>query len=241
MEAIGWLFFDLGSTLIDESEVIKSRCDYAIKEKKLNRDEFMAKVCEMAETSATAILAVAESYGVTLPPWNNNLEKLYPETPAVLEKLAQKYKLGIIANQVEGTQKRIDNWGIGKYFDVVVASAEAGVAKPDSAIFKIALEKSGCKPENAAMIGDRLDNDIIPAKKLGMKTIWVRQALAVYQKVRNDEEQPDFTIDSIREITEVLLKKIRILRNRNNTSETTGSKVVLPYVPGCPVCGGQYI
>lgn len=204
---ITWLFFDLGSTLIDETDVLKSRCDYAINAKNLNRDEFMAKVCEIAQTSATAVFTAAKFYGVTLPPWNNSLEKLYPETPAVLEKLAQKYKLGIIANQVEGTQKRINDWGIGKYFDVVVASAEAGVAKPDSAIFKIALEKSGCKPENAAMIGDRLDNDIIPAKKLGMKTIWVRQAFAVYQKVRNDEEQPDFTIDSIREITEILLRK----------------------------------
>lgn len=205
MNEITWLFFDLGSTLIDETDVLKSRCDYAINAKNLNRDEFMAKVCEMAQTSATAVFTAAKFYGVTLPPWNNNLEKLYPETPAVLEKLAQKYKLGIIANQVEGTQKRIDDWGIGKYFDVVVASAEAGVAKPDSAIFKIALEKSGCKPENAVMIGDRLDNDIIPAKKLGMKTIWIRQAFAVYQKIRNDEEQPDFTIDSIREITEILL------------------------------------
>ena len=202
---ITWLFFDLGSTLIDETDVLKSRCDYAINAKNLNRDEFMAKVCEMAQTSATAVFTAAKFYGVTLPPWNNNLEKLYPETPSVLEKLAQKYKLGIIANQVEGTQKRIDDWGIGKYFDVVVASAEAGVAKPDSAIFKIALEKAECKPENAVMIGDRLDNDIIPAKKLGMKTIWVRQAFAVYQKVRNDEEQPDFTIDSIGEITEILL------------------------------------
>ncbi len=202
---ITWLFFDLGSTLIDETDVLKSRCDYAINAKNLNRDEFMAKVCEMAQTSATAVFTAAKFYGVTLPPWNSSLEKLYPETPAVLEKLAQKYKLGIIANQVEGTQKRIDDWGIGKYFDVVVASAEARVAKPDSAIFKIALEKSGCKPENAAMIGDRLDNDIIPAKKLGMKTIWVRQAFAVYQKIRNDEEHPDFTIDSIRGITEILL------------------------------------
>ena len=201
------LFFDLGSTLIDETDVLKSRCDYAINAKNLNRDEFMSKVCEMAQTSSTAVFTAAKFYGVTLPPWNNNLEKLYPETPSVLEKLAQKYKLGIIANQVEGTQKRIDDWGIGKYFDVVVASAEAGVAKPDSAIFKIALEKAECKPENAVMIGDRLDNDIIPAKKLGMKTIWVRQAFAVYQKVRNDEEQPDFTIDSIREITEILLRK----------------------------------
>lgn len=32
-----------------------------------------------------------------------------------------------------------------------------------------------CKPENAVMIGDRIDNDIVPAKQLGMKTIWIKQ------------------------------------------------------------------
>ena len=34
---------------------------------------------------------------------------------------------------------------------------------------------AGCQAENAVMIGDRLDNDIAPAKKLGMKTVWIRQ------------------------------------------------------------------
>ena len=58
---------------------------------------------------------------------------------------------------------------------IVIASAEEGVSKPDRRIFEIALERSGCKPENAVMIGDRIDNDIVPAKQLGMKTIWIKQ------------------------------------------------------------------
>lgn len=77
--------------------------------------------------------------------------------------LYEKYKLGIITNQVAGTQERIDNWGIGKFFDVVVASAETGCAKPDLKIFSMALDKAGCEPADAVMVGDRLDNDIIPA------------------------------------------------------------------------------
>ena len=122
----------------------------------------------------------------------------------MLEKLAQKYKLGIIANQTAGTQNRLDKWGIGKYFDVVVASAEAGYAKPDLQIFELALEQSGCMAKNAAMIGDRLDNDIVPAKKLGMKTIWARQEFAKHQKINDKSAQPDYTVDNLNELLEIL-------------------------------------
>lgn len=50
------------------------------------------------------------------------------------------------------------------------------------------------------MIGDRLDNDIASAKKIGMKTIWVRQGFARYQSVKNESERPDHTVESIRDI-----------------------------------------
>ena len=120
-----------------------------------------------------------------------------------MENLSFKYKLGIIANQVAGTQERLNNWDIGKYFDVIVASAEAGCAKPDLKIFNLALEQAKCKPENTVMIGDRLDNDILPAKKLGMKTVWVRQGFAKYRTVHNESENPDYVINSISEILNI--------------------------------------
>ena len=104
---------------------------------------------------------------------------------------------------MEGTQERIDSWGIGKYFDVVMASAEAGCAKPDLKIFSMALDKAGCRPEDAIMIGDRLDNDIIPAKKMGMKTVWVRQGYAVYQCIDDESKRPDYIVDSIEELREL--------------------------------------
>ena len=115
----------------------------------------------------------------------------------ILKNLSQKFKLGIIANQVAGTQKRIDNWGIGKYFDVVVASAEAGCEKPDLKIFNMALKQAKCSPREAVMIGDRMDNDIVPAKKLGMNTVWVRQGFAKFQSVKNELERPDYIVESI--------------------------------------------
>ena len=111
--------------------------------------------------------------------------------------------MGIIANQSHGTAKRLEKWGIQKYIDVVAASAELGVAKPDKAIFEKALEMAKCVAQEAIMIGDRLDNDISPAKKLGMQTIWVRQGFAIYQDLQLAECQPDYIVDNLSELKEI--------------------------------------
>ena len=201
-----WIFFDLGATLVDETDVYKSRCEYAIRQLNMDPAEFMNRVCKEAAISPTPIRTAAESYGVVLPKWDSSLEKLYEGAVDTVSYLYGKYKLGIIANQVLGTQERIDNWGIGKYFDVVMASAEAGCAKPDSRIFTMALDKAKCDPADAIMVGDRLDNDIFPAKKLGMKTVWVRQGYAIYQSIDDESKRPDHIVDSINELRELEAK-----------------------------------
>ena len=204
MSDIKYLFFDIGSTLVDESECVKKRCEVIIESNNIDRQEFYDRVEECAKTDSYAVRAAALYYGAEIPKWYGELEKLYPDTKMILEILSQKYKLGVIANQVAGTKDRLDNWGIGKYFDVVVASAEAGCSKPDLKIFNLALEQAGCKLNEAVMIGDRLDNDVVPAKQLGMKTVWVRQGFAKYQSISNETEKPDFIIDSIGDILDIL-------------------------------------
>lgn len=204
MSDIKYLFFDIGSTLVDETDCYKSRIDYAVKSKNISREEFLSRVYELAKTSATPIKTACSYYNIELPQWDNSLEKLYSDTKWVLEIMSKKYKLGIIANQSLGTKERLDNWGIGKYFDIVVASAEADCSKPDLKIFNLALEQAECKPNEAVMIGDRLDNDVVPAKQLGMKTVWVRQGFAKYQSISNETEKPDFIIDSIGDILDIL-------------------------------------
>ena len=94
-------------------------------------------------------------------------------------------------------------WGLLRYIDVVAASAELGVSKPDRAIYDKALEMAGCTAQEAVMIGDRLDNDISPAKKLGMKAIWIRQGFAIYQNPYIAEYQPDYIVDSLSELKEM--------------------------------------
>lgn len=204
MSDIKYLFFDIGSTLVDESECVKKRCEVIIESNNIDRQEFYDRVEECAKADSYAVRAAALYYGAEIPRWYGQLEKLYPDIKMILEILSQKYKLGVIANQVAGTKDRLDNWDIGKYFDVVVASAEAGCAKPDLKLFNLALEQAGCKPNEAVMIGDRLDNDVVPAKQLGMKTVWVRQGFAKYQSISNETEKPDFIIDSIGDILDIL-------------------------------------
>ena len=84
-----------------------------------------------------------------------------------------------------------------------MASAEEGVAKPDRRIFDIALERSGCKPENAVMIGDRVDNDILPAKAVGMKTVLVGQGLFSLSEEKYQDQ--DAYVSSIEELPDLLM------------------------------------
>ncbi len=121
-----------------------------------------------------------QSYGMEKPCWHKEEEELFPESYMCLEQLSKKYKIGVIANQSLGTADRLEKHGVLKFIDLVIAFAEEGVEKPDKRIFEIALSRAGCKPENAVMIGDRVDNDIIPAKKIGMKTIRVKQGMWKY-------------------------------------------------------------
>ena len=93
--------------------------------------------------------------------------------------------------------------GIRRYFDVIVSSAEEGVAKPDPRIFNIALTRAGCAPEQAVMIGDRIDNDIVPAKQMGMKTVWIKQGVGKYWHIQGDCETPEYEVNSLSELLSI--------------------------------------
>lgn len=54
------------------------------------------------------------------------------------------------------------------------------------------------------MIGDRIDNDIIPAKVIGMKTIWIRQGPCRYSILEEKAETPDYIVDNLKSLYEVL-------------------------------------
>lgn len=205
MNKIKWIFFDVGSTLIDETECYNHRIRDAIAGTDITFEEFNEKRIFFAKQNLKGDIEALKFFGLTKTPWHFEDEKLYEEAEAVLNALCEKgYSIGVIANQALGTEKRLENWGLMKYIKLVIASAEEGVAKPDSEIFLRALKRADCLPENSVMIGDRIDNDIEPAKKLGMKTIWVRQGFSIYQQPINEYQKADYVVDSLWDIMEIL-------------------------------------
>lgn len=201
---IEWLFFDVGSTLVDEHIVYEERMRKIAEAANTTYDKVYDTALEFYKQNRKGDIETAKLLGVKKPSWNHEKETLYADTIQCLENLSRKYKIGIIANQSLGTEQRLERYGLLQYIDLVVASAEEGVAKPDKKIFEIALEKSGCKAENAAMIGDRIDNDIVPGNLLGMYTIWVKQGFGQYWNIKNEIEKADCTVNSLNELCQIL-------------------------------------
>ena len=203
MKNIKWLFFDIGSTLVDESVAYRNRIERTIANTDISYDDFYQRMVEISKHDQNAYKYIIEAYGLKKAPWNSEDEFVYPEAENCLSELSKHYKIGIIANQELGSEQRLEKLGLLKYIDLVVASAEEGVAKSDLRIFQIALDRSNCKPEEAIMVGDRIDNDIIPANKIGMITVWIKQGFGSYAEPKTIEEQPDYIVISLMEIAEL--------------------------------------
>ena len=103
---------------------------------------------------------------------------------------------------------------MGHTYRPKVFSHVYGIAKPDSSLYAIALSLSGSNPENTIMVGDSYINDIFPAMKVGMKTVWVlnnpRKEKVYIDSVKNQYLlPPSLIVNSINEITpESLLELI---------------------------------
>lgn len=201
---IEWLFFDVGSTIMNEQIAYEHR----MREIADLANISFEKVYEMAlayyKQNKKGDLEAAKVLGVELTKWHKEDEMLYDDAIQCLEVLSKKYKIGIIANQSLGTKERLAQKDVLKYIDLVIASAEEGVAKPDRRIFEIALERSNCKAANSIMIGDRIDNDIVPANLLGMNTIWIKRGFGQYWKISKEIEKPDFVVNNLLELCNIL-------------------------------------
>ena len=204
MEQVEWIFFDIGSTLVDETEAYNHRIRDAICGTDITIEQFNEKLVYFAKQNLKGDLEAIKYFGLTKTPWHKEDEILYPDAEKVLKYLCDNgYKIGVIENQSLGTAERLEKWGLGRYIDVVAASAELGFAKPDERIFQYALEQAECAAENAVMVGDRLDNDIYPAKKLGLKTVWIRQGFSAYQTPENKDYEADYSVDNLIELMNI--------------------------------------
>lgn len=203
MNNIEWIFFDVGSTLMNEEKAYLHRLHDVANAVNEPFEKIYDLAINFYKDNRKGDLEVMQLYGLPKLKWYQEDEELYDDTVYVLERLSEKHKIGVIANRSLGTAERLEQKDILKYIDLVIASAEEGVSKPDRRIFDIALSRAHCKPENAVMIGDRVDNDIVPGKRIGMKTIWIKQGFGKYWSISNQEEQADYEVNNLTKLLEL--------------------------------------
>ena len=208
---IKWIFFDMGHTLLDEDGVHIARLEELTEElAEMGKtcppvEEMLAEMIDFGTVGARSPFGeVAKKYGTKKKyPYNPAFETPFPETEECLRILSERFKLGIIANQRGGSAHRLQSHGLMKYFDIVYSSEEMGRSKPAPNLFLSALEAVGCAPEEACMVGDRIDNDIRPAKKLGMMTVRLRQGFFRNRAPESEFDIPDADIGSIGDLPRV--------------------------------------
>jgi putative hydrolase of the HAD superfamily len=81
--------------------------------------------------------------------------------------------IGVVSNACGNVQTLCDDLGYSPFLSFVIDSRLVGVAKPDPAIYAIALEKLGFDAPAVMMVGDSYERDIVPAHGLGMQTAWL--------------------------------------------------------------------
>jgi putative hydrolase of the HAD superfamily len=137
--------------------------------------------------------------------WLFNDADQYQDGKAALIKLKQMgLKIGIVANQPKSSADRLKQDNLLEFIDFLGISAIVGIEKPDSAIFKLAIEKLLLPAEQIIHIGNRIDTDVLPAKSLGMRTAWVRRGEANPNPSEDDLSAADITVNDLENLPELI-------------------------------------
>lgn len=155
-----------------------------------------AEVAESVLRSALDAL-----YSVTQSNWQLEADAI--ETLETLK--SEEYRLGIFSNAGDNkdVQDLIESFGIRSYFDFVLTSAACFYRKPHPRAFEMALAQWNAQSNEAAMIGDSLEADILGAKNLNITSIWITRR-ATFKDEDMRRIQPDFSLRKLSELPATL-------------------------------------
>ncbi len=187
-----WIFFDIGNVILNDDpamavyyheifKVIEAQGNHVTFDQLLaDREEFILNQQDGKHYISVALKHLGRKIWAQHEQHirdylMENWAKISPLMPAivpVIQQLAKKYNLGLLANQPANVIEVLEQHDLLKYFKLHGISQVVGLSKPDPAFFHWALEQANCPAEQALMLGDRIDNDIRPAKAVGLKTLW---------------------------------------------------------------------
>jgi HAD superfamily hydrolase (TIGR01662 family) len=198
---------DVGETLIDETRVWSLWADLL----GVPRLTFMAGFGSLIARGAE-FRDIFEMFG--LADWRSRwpdhealyrgfqAQDLYPDALAAIASLrAQGYRVAVIGNQPASRSEQLRALGVD--VEVIAMSEEMGISKPAAAFFDRTLELIGSPdPASVAYVGDRIENDVLPAAAAGMRAVWIRRGpWGVIQRVP-EGVQPALVVDSLAELSE---------------------------------------
>ena len=97
--------------------------------------------------------------------------RIFDDATPALDALSAHFTLGLLTNGNSYPEKL----GLADRFDFVLVAQDHGVWKPDAAFYELAIERAGVPAEAILHIGDSLENDVRPARRAGMETVWLNR------------------------------------------------------------------
>lgn len=121
---------------------------------------------------------------------------------SLLGRLQKHYKMGIVSNFYGNVSKICEEAGLSEYLFTILDSTQVGLSKPDRNLFERALRDLGVRAQECVFIGDSYDRDMLPARRMGMKTIWIK---GPNPRLPAEPEALDCSIGSLMELESLLL------------------------------------
>lgn len=210
--AIKAVFFDVGETLVDETRQWFSWADWlgvsrlafaAALGATIARGQHHRRVFDVFrpgfDLKAAEAVRHAQGVGYVIAP-----RDFYPDAVATLRALkAAGFIVGIAGNQPEQSEAALQASGV--VADHIASSARWGVEKPSPGFFAKVVAASGCAADEVAYVGDRLDNDVLPAKQAGLFSVFLVRGPWGYLHARSPEaSEADLTIHALDELLPAL-------------------------------------
>ena len=202
-----WVCLDVGETLIDETRLWGAWAD----ELEVPRLTFFAALGGVIARGQEHN-DVFGYFGLPRDTWRARqgsveerlgglrAEDLYPDAlPALAALRAGGYRLAVIANQPALRHRQLVAAGVD--VDVMAMSQELSVAKPAPEFFLRSLELMGSPPPgDVAYVGDRIDNDVLPAAAAGLRAVWIRRGPWAHLQQLPPDASPALVVDSLDEL-----------------------------------------
>jgi putative hydrolase of the HAD superfamily len=125
----------------------------------------------------------------------------------------RKFNLAMITNGFSEVQViKMKASGITQFFDTVVYSEDLGIKKPHPEIFQLAMKKANCTSDQALMIGDDWDADIIGAMGVQIDQVYIATTENQLNEIRLSDglkplrhnREPTFRINNLNELMQIL-------------------------------------